>query len=176
MSPVTYHVSHVTCHMSLVTCHLSLFNCHLSPILWLELTPRSFVPMATLKSKVLPIQLAQTTASSQKCSLYRLVNIISGCCFQLNSVTNTFDSNSHLNHTVNIQSGLGFARVVGKKYFNILWKVNHKISWSGKDYTYMKQFEPLDPIVNWYCVIFKQYFMKFCDKGFTLEKMYSWWL
>ena len=31
---------------------------------WLELTPRSFVPLATLKSKVLPIQLAQDTAGS----------------------------------------------------------------------------------------------------------------
>ena len=31
-----------------------------SYISWLELTPRSFVPLATLKSKVLPIQLAKT--------------------------------------------------------------------------------------------------------------------
>ena len=35
---------------------LSLF------ISWLELSPRSFVPLATLKSKVLPILLAQDTA------------------------------------------------------------------------------------------------------------------
>ena len=33
-------------------------------ILWLELTPRSFVPLATIKSKVLPVQLAQDTAGS----------------------------------------------------------------------------------------------------------------
>ena len=31
---------------------------------WLELTPRSFVPLITLKSKVLPVQLAQDTAGS----------------------------------------------------------------------------------------------------------------
>ena len=45
-------------------------------ISWLELTPRSFVPLATLKSKVLPIQLAQDTAVSQKCCLYKLVAYI----------------------------------------------------------------------------------------------------
>ena len=33
---------------------------------WMELTPRSLVPLATLQSKVLPIQLAQDTAASQK--------------------------------------------------------------------------------------------------------------
>ena len=38
-------------------------------ILWLELAPRSLVPLATLKSKVLPIQLAQDTAGFQKCCL-----------------------------------------------------------------------------------------------------------
>ena len=36
---------------------------------YLELTPRSLVPLATQKSKVLPIQLAQDTAGSQKCCL-----------------------------------------------------------------------------------------------------------
>ena len=36
---------------------------------WLELTARSLVPLATLKSKVRPIQLAQDTAGSQKCCL-----------------------------------------------------------------------------------------------------------
>ena len=36
---------------------------------WLELTPISLVPLATLKSKVLPIQLAQDTTGSQKCCL-----------------------------------------------------------------------------------------------------------
>ena len=40
-----------------------------SSILWLELTPTYFVPLATLKSKVLPIQLAQDTAYFQKCCL-----------------------------------------------------------------------------------------------------------
>ena len=40
-----------------------------STILWLELTPTCFVPLATLESKVLPIQLAQDTASFHKCCL-----------------------------------------------------------------------------------------------------------
>ena len=40
-------------------------------ILWLELTPRSFVPLATLKSKVLPIQLAQDTDGSKKYCLWQ---------------------------------------------------------------------------------------------------------
>ena len=37
--------------------------------LWLELAPRSLIPLATLKSKVLPIQIAQGTAGFQKCCL-----------------------------------------------------------------------------------------------------------
>ena len=36
---------------------------------WLELRPRSCVPLATLKSKVLPIQQEQDNAGSQKCCL-----------------------------------------------------------------------------------------------------------
>ena len=34
----------------------------------------------------------------------------------------------------------------------------------------------LDPVLNMWCVIFKQYFMKFWDKGFTLETKHWWWL
>ena len=46
-------------------------TCRMSPalnmyILWLELTPKSLVPLATVESKVLSIQLAQDNAGSQK--------------------------------------------------------------------------------------------------------------
>ena len=34
----------------------------------------------------------------------------------------------------------------------------------------------LNPVWNTWCVIFKQYFMKFWDKGFTLETKHWWWL
>ena len=51
-------------------------------------------------------------------------------------VTNTLYPKSDLNHTVNIQSGLGLSRVVGeKKYFKKFGKVYDKISCGGKDCT-----------------------------------------
>ena len=34
----------------------------------------------------------------------------------------------------------------------------------------------LDPVLNMWCVIFKQYFMTFWDKGFMLETKHWWWL
>ena len=39
-----------------------------------------------------------------------------------------------------------------------------------------KGFSLLDPVLNRWCVKFKQYFMKFWENGFTLETMYSWGL
>ena len=38
-------------------------------------------------------------------------------CKILSKVTNTLYSKSHLNHTVNIQSGLGLSRVGGEQMF-----------------------------------------------------------
>ena len=50
-------------------CHVNICVTENLYISWLELTPRSLLPLATLKSIVLAIQLAQDTAGSQKCCL-----------------------------------------------------------------------------------------------------------
>ena len=57
-------------------CHVNIFVTEKSYISLLELTVRSLLPLATLKSKVLIIQLAQDTAGSQKCCLQQLVPCI----------------------------------------------------------------------------------------------------
>ena len=63
-------------------------------ISWLELTPRSLVPLATLKSKVLPIQLAQDNYGSQKCCLQQLVTFILNSYKLLQSVGQVFRKKS----------------------------------------------------------------------------------
>ena len=57
-------------HYTLYTIHCPVdYTLYLYLYMVVGANTRSFVPLATLKSKVLPIQIAQDTAGSQKCCL-----------------------------------------------------------------------------------------------------------
>ena len=70
-------------------------------------------------------------------------------------MTNTLFLKSHLNHTVNIQSGPGLSRVVGEKIpqtsrlhvVAVIALTFHSLSLR-------------DPVLHTWCAIFKQFFMK----------------
>ena len=101
-------------------------------ISWLELTPRSLVPLATLKSKVLSIQLAQDTAVSQKCCCQQLVTCILNSFPLLQSVGQVSRRTSK--KYVLIQDKLGG---LFKKFSEFLLKVtcptNMKLNQRGQD-------------------------------------------
>ena len=92
-------------------------------------------------------------------------------CKILLKVTNSLYPKSHFNPTANMQSGLGLSRVVGEN--NILTDFGRKATRLHLVAVIALTFislSLLDSVLNMLCVIFKQYFLKFWDKGFT------WWL